>query len=203
MSLTAAEITITNQALARMGATSITLADQTTVEGVLANLHYEPTRDSLLESFSWKFASGREVLSQTGAPAFGWDHQYVLPDDFLRLKVIDEINDGNDKTDRFTIEGNNILTNEDTASILYVRKITDPSDFSPLFTELLVNRFALKLLHPIAGSGRGIMLLRESLLKEGNVLNARARAVEKSQVNVTGRRDWNNARFRTGRFLDV
>ena len=203
MTLTAAEIVIANQSLAKIGAKSITLAVQTSPEGVQANLHYEQTRDSLLESFEWKFASGREILAQTGAPAFEWDHQYVLPNDFLRLKVIAEIDDGNDITDRFTIEGNKILTNEDTVSILYVRKITDVSEFSPMFIELLVNVLALKLLHPLSGSGSGMMNLRESILKETNTLQFRARAIEKQQVNVTGRRDWNQARFRTGRFLDV
>ena len=204
MSLSASEVVIANQALDKMGGTTFTFAVQTSVQAVKCILHYGQTRDSLLESFAWKFASARVVLARnTNTPAFEWAYQYILPTDFLRLKSIDEITDANEIEDRSTIEGNMLLTNEDTASIRYVRKITDTTKFSPLFTELLINQLALKLLHSLAGSGPGMMELRESILKETNILNARVRAVEKSQVNVTGRRDWNQARFRTGRFLDV
>lgn len=62
MALTAAEIVVVNQALARIAAKQITLAAQTGIEGVYSNLFYEQTRNSLLRSFEWPFASARIEL---------------------------------------------------------------------------------------------------------------------------------------------
>lgn len=201
MTLTADEVVIANQSLDKIGSTTFTFAVQTSVQAEKCILHYDQTRNSLLESFEWKFASARAVLTKdTNSPPFEWDNQFILPTDFLRLKRVYEVDEGNAKDDRFTIEGNRVLTNESTVSIPYIRKVTDTSEFSPLFTELLIVIFALKLLHPLTGSGSGMMNLRESLLKEAKALQFRARAVEKQQVNVTGRNDWSLARFSRGRF---
>jgi hypothetical protein len=44
------------------------------------------------------------------------------------------------------------LSNEDAASILYISKITDTSQFDPLFTEALTARLAAELAYSITGS---------------------------------------------------
>ena len=55
MALTA--VNVANLALGRLGATAIVAFTDTDAEGVQCALHYEPTRDALLRSHSWQFAS--------------------------------------------------------------------------------------------------------------------------------------------------
>jgi hypothetical protein len=65
MALVQAEVDLANMALGGIGAKQMTLADQSSVQGVQANLHYAPTRDSLLRSCDWNFAVKRLALVDT------------------------------------------------------------------------------------------------------------------------------------------
>ena len=87
------ELTIANMALSRAGANRIDAVDDTTEEGKQIGIHYEQTRNALLRSFAWRFASGRVALDEdSSSPAFGWDNQFDLPDDFLKLVGVFEDN---------------------------------------------------------------------------------------------------------------
>jgi len=194
MALSAKEVALCNQALAGIGSKRFTLTVQTGVEGVMANLHYEQTRDALLRSFEWSFASDRATLTQdTKAPDFDWDHQYKLPEDFLRLKSFCGESITSRVGNRWTIEGKRILTNDDEADIEYIKKVTDPDDFDPLFMEILILKLSLKFLPSLAGTKTESF--RELLLKELDILLSRARTICRQEVNVSGRSDWNAARF--------
>lgn len=96
MSLTQPEIDISCMALGRIGAKQITLAVQTSVEGVQANLHYAHTRDSLLRSFDWNFAVKRLALVDTWITAttytagrFIWiDSQWVTGTAYTTVEYV-------------------------------------------------------------------------------------------------------------------
>jgi len=194
MSLTEAEVEIANQALAGIGSKRFTLAVQTGNEGVMANLHYEQTRDALLRSFEWPFASDRATLAQdTKAPDFDWDHQYKLPEDFLRLKSFCGESITSRVGNRWTIEGKKILTSDDEADIEYIKKVTDPDDFDPLFTEVFILKLSLKFLPSLAGTKTSD--LRDRLNGELKDLLSRVRTICRQEVNVSGRSDWNMARY--------
>jgi len=287
MSLTEAEVAIVNQAADRIGSKQIAYATQTTLEALTAIRHYEQTRNSLLQSFEWPFATDREELGKistivlddepgpdnwavgdtiTGissgttaeiltvtagaiyeiihisgdftdgeritnatvydvtwegisveyedetvcwyddsdadqvtcgagypdvdgiTPDFEWTHQYHLPNDFIRLKDIYE-DDGIDEVDnRWVREGKRILTNYDTCNIRYIKEVTDPDDFDPLFTEVLILRTALKLCTPLAGTK--INPLRADIKEDLQVALTKARLVAAQETNVSGRDDW-------------
>jgi len=55
--MTTTAVSVCNLALGRIGATAIVTLADATAEGVQCNLHYEPTRDALLRSHPWRFAS--------------------------------------------------------------------------------------------------------------------------------------------------
>lgn len=292
MSLTAAEISVINQSMDRIHAAQIVFATQTTVEALTAIRNYEQTRDALLRSYEWTFASARDELSQistltldvmptaawavgdtitgitsgttaeiltvtseteyeiihlsgdftdgetitnaddvaivywegqpltyegetvytyddsdsyqvncgTGypvvaaiTPAFKWTYQYQLPSDYLRLIFVYE-DDGTDEVDeRWTIEGGRILTHYDTVNIKYVKKVTDPTDFDPLFTEFLILRLALKLFYALAStaSAKSIADLKDEI----KAAQSTARVVNSQENNTTGRSNWNLARY--------
>ena len=148
MALTEKEIVICNQSLLSIGAEQFTLANQASnVQGEKCNLFYSQTRQALLRSFEWNFASKRKILTSSTTPDFGYDYQFKLPDDFLRLKT-----KGLYSGDPRVIEGEYLLTDDDAPEIKYIRNVEDPDEFDPLFTEVLILTLAKKLIPTIAGT---------------------------------------------------
>jgi hypothetical protein len=64
MALTAAEIIVINQSLDRIAAAQITVAGTTAWEYQVCSRNYEQTRDGLLRSFEWPWASSRATLAK-------------------------------------------------------------------------------------------------------------------------------------------
>lgn len=190
MSLITEEVTICNQALDRIGSTNFTYTVQTGVTGIKCNTHYEQTRRAVIRSFEWNFASARKILSaETSTPDFEWDYQYKLPSDFLRMKGLYSRYD-------FEIEGDLLLTNDTEVEIRYIKDVTIPADFDPLFTEVLVLTLAKKLINPLAGTKT--TQLKEDVLRDLNIATVRARAVCRAESEDRGRSSWNLARYGSG-----
>lgn len=166
--------------------------------------HYEQTRDALLRTDWWRFARARATLSQdTNDPAFEWDNQFDLPNDFLRLRSIFDDNNTvkRDAYRSFAIEGDKLLTNESTVKLRYVKKVKDTAQFDPLFIEVLVLQLAVKLVMPITQDAAS----RELLLKELATLMITVRAVDHSETETVGRGDlqaWTDIRRTRGGRID-
>jgi len=227
------ETDIANLALDKLGAQRITVITETTTkEGIKANLHYAPTRDALLRSHSWRFASGRIRLVSawatatayttdqyvwsssllykcivahtsttagahdadnvtdwvlvTARPDFEYDYQYDLPADFIRLN-------GLNYTDcSYELEGLSLLTDDDNVDLLYVKKVTDPTKFDPLFVEVLALHLAIELVMPLAQD----KTLADRLESKAVQLMARVRTVDKQETNTLATpATWNQARL--------
>lgn len=197
LSETLNETSICKQALGRIGASQIDdVETDTSPPAIQCRLHYEQTRDSLLRSYSWRFASGRETLTQdTDTPDFEWDFQYPLPDDFKYLKSIYEGRFSSINFRNISLEGNLLLTNEDTMEIRYIKKVTDVSEFDSLFIEVLVLLLADKLIGPLAGGDPRIQKKIDDALDE---LMPSVRALDGQETNTAGRIEsgtWNDAKF--------
>jgi len=196
------ETAICNLALARIGAKRLDNLDaDTSVEGIQCRLHYEPTRDALMRSHWWRFASAREeLIADPEAPEFEWDNRFVLPLDFLRLKsVYDDNNTARKNTlNSYALEGRLLLTNDSTASIRYIKKVTDVTAFDPLFVEVLVLELAIKLVMPLA-QDKGA---KKDLMKELRMLMPAVRTLDRQETNTIRRSDmgtWNDARLSDSR----
>lgn len=193
LSETVNETGLCNRSLGRIGANQIkNVETDTTVPAIQCRLHYEPTRDALQRSHKWRFARDRSELEQDDTdPDFEWDNQFSLPADFVRFISVFEEEATFSRHRRHAIEGSKYLTNFDTVSLRYVKKVTDVTEFDSLYTEILVLQLALKLLGPLAG---GDKKLRDTLQGELKPLIAKAQAVDSDETNVGGRSDWNLAR---------
>ena len=183
------ETSICNMALGRIGAGSLNnLTTDTSVEAIQCRLHYEPTRDALLRSHKWLFALAQAALSEDiAAPAFGWDNQFVLPADCLR--VLNE----EDDDDSYEIQGRLLLTDESEVNIRYIKKVTDPTEFDPLFVKALAVKLAVEIVMPLTQDKN----LRESLAGELRMVLGEARNVNsiEGQSDRTGNdNSWVNAR---------
>ena len=189
------ETSICNKALGKIGAKRINDfgdTSDTKPEAIQCRLHYEPTRDALERSHSWRFARARAELSQDEEdPDFEWDNQFILPTDFLRFRSIYEEAGTTSKSRRHAIEGQRLLTDLSEVSLRYIKKVTDVTEFDPLFVEVLVLRLALKLVGPLAG---GDPKLQDTLQRELNTLMPKVQAVDSDETDVGGRSDWNLAR---------
>ncbi len=196
---------IANMSLSRLsakrlvytGTTETDLDANTTLEAIQCNLHYEQTRDSLLESNWWAFARKRVKLTlDTESPPFEWTYQYNLPEDYLRKISIYENRVSKLNLYSYDVEGDKLMTKDTQVLLKYIRKVTDITEFTPLFIELLVLRLAKKLQPGLVGtkSAQFVKDLNDELrFVEINVITK-----DKQDTNTTGQYDlgtWNDARF--------
>ena len=143
---------IVNQALGLLGESAISGYDENLPVARAARAHYETTRDSLLRRHRWNFARQRAELSQLAeAPAFGFAHKYALPSDCLRVLQLNGLSALECEAD-FEIEGLELLTDADTAKIVYVARIADPSKWDSLFVEAFIYKLGAALAIQVADS---------------------------------------------------
>lgn len=199
---------ICNMALSRIGAKRINDFDDDTDtknEAIHCRLHFEQTRDALQRSHFWVFNKKRETLSQdTTDPAFEFGNQFLLPSDFLRYRRKYDAGAGSTEISVYSFsletnaDGNRILlTDEDSVSLVYSARVTDPAKFDPLFIDVLVLKLALKLLTPLAGSDK---VIRKELTDELFVVMGRVRALDRNEGVGTRQNDqytWNDARLQS------
>lgn len=184
---------ICNQALGGIGSTRINDFEEATEaspEAIHCRLHFAPVRDALLRSYLWRFARARDTLVQDDTdPTFDWDRQFILPNDFLRFRSIEEEDGG---SVNHAIEGKKILTNFSTVHLRYIKKVTDASQFDPLFVAVFVLQLEMRLLTALAKTDPK---LKANIKQELELLMPSVRAVDSDETNTTGRRDWNLARY--------
>jgi hypothetical protein len=190
---------ICNMALAGLGATRIVNYEDnsdTKLEAIYCRLFYEQTRKALLRSHVWRFARARASLSEsTDSPAFEWDNQFELPNDFLRKQSLYEDNATakNIVTDSYAIEGKLILTNETSVNLRYIRDVTDPTEFDPLFVEVFVLMLRLRLVMPLTQDPK----LQQAIEMELVPLMRKVRAMDREEADTirrAERRTWLDAR---------
>jgi len=154
----ASEVSICNLALVRLGASTIASLTENTKEGRRCNALYEINRDIVLRAHPWNFAITRAVLAEdTTTPVYEFDHRYSLPVGCLRVLRLGE----NHEDLNYKVEGRYVVTDENSASILYVARVTDPNQFDTLFIEALAAKLAAELAFDITATGAtGQQLLR-------------------------------------------
>lgn len=173
-------VEIANLALSRLGELSIiSLDDPESNQARQVKIAWPQIRDEVLASHRWNEATARENLSRLSEkPAWGWEWQFQLPADFLRLC---ELN-GDDvwgRVDRLELEGGRLLTDQAEARILYIRRVESPVMFGPLLTEALTVALAAALAVPLTGSSNR----RNELLQEYEARSlSRARVIDAQQT---------------------
>jgi len=190
----AIETTISNEAIGRIGGARLNdYETDTSVEAIQCRLHYDRVKKVLLRSYEWNFAIKRASLSKnTTAPNHGWDNAFDLPNDYIRLKKVYDVDN-----ESYSLEGSQILTDYSDIQIEYVANIEDPAEFDELFTELCVLKLAIKILPAIAGTGYVSQSLLDKLQNEFNISERKAQRVNRQESNSSGSVSWNQARTMT------
>ncbi len=140
-------IEIANIALTLLGQDPIVdFSDETESARVMDRL-FDTNRDAVLRAHPWNCATARETLVLlAAAPAFDWAYAFQLPVDPYCLKVLalnDDQEDG-DAGDEFQIEGRTLVTNQSTASIRFIKRVTDATEYDALLYETIAVRLAWK-----------------------------------------------------------
>ena len=117
---------------------------------------YADTRDFVLRSYPWRFALKRYILAPLkDRPLFGYDYQFALPSDCLRLWKTEE-------EQRYQLEGRCILADRNIFAFIGISRVEDATQFDPMFVEALSLRLAAELAVPLSAS----VSLKENLTKE-------------------------------------
>jgi len=135
------DIQICNISMTLIGETAISSLESpaTPVETMLANI-YEPLKEDALKGFKPNFAMKRASLTEdTSDPAFEFENQFVLPTDYL---IADRINQDDEQLINYRVEGQLMLTDEETVELEYVANI-DESLFTSDFALMLALKIAV------------------------------------------------------------
>jgi hypothetical protein len=156
-------VDIANFALISIGATQITALDENSKPARVINQKYASVRDTVFRAHPWNCLIKRvELAQETEAPAFGYSKQYALPTDPYCLRVL-EFSNGSLNYPRdnmfnntggpvFVIEGRKLVTDEGTAKIKYIGRVTDPNEYDANLIDVLAARLAYEICYTLAGS---------------------------------------------------
>lgn len=166
---------IFNGALDRLSEGGVLSYDDDVATARWLKRNYDLQRDVLLAQHPWNFAVKRASLAtDVTTPAFEWGHQYTVPSDCLRVLplTVDGLRDS--PSIPYVVESLKILTDKVAPlRVRYIRRVTNESDFSPHFADLLAHRLATMMAHWMTG--------KESLYK---ALKAEARDILINAQNV-------------------
>jgi len=129
-------------ALAKMGHEGlITSLSENSKGARYMGVFFEPIRDAVLRDHLWRFARARAALAPlVGTPLFDGGKYFQYPEDCVRVVGTDE--DYFYTGERWLREGDKIIADADILNIVYIRKVTNPALFDPLFVDVLASRLA-------------------------------------------------------------
>ena len=141
-------IRIANRALSRIGEPPILDLAEDTRRAREFEIHYEGTRDELLRTGLWNFATKRAQLAPLATgPVFGdFTYQFPLPNDFIRVFRIDP-----DWAD-YKVEDGNVLYDDSELDLKYIYRVTEVGRFDPIFESALVLKLAAVLAKVLTGN---------------------------------------------------
>ena len=185
--MAASEVEICNSALLKVGAARITSITEDSKMGRVCNVSYNKMRKKLLYSHPWNFAIRRAALAQTtNTPSYGYTYEYQVPSDVLRVLDTDLLEgqewvlENNEDGDRV------ILTDYESIKIKYLKDVTDTTDFSPAFDEVLATLIAADIAYSLTGSrqlSRDLFNQYKEEIREARSFDAQEGSREEIEAN--------------------
>ena len=193
----ASVVGICNIALNNLGDEKISSLSDNNDRARACDLRYEDGRDAVLRAHPWNCATTRvELALSTDTPAWGFSYKYALPSDCLRVL------DVYDNTVPFSIEGRFLLTENSSAKLKYIARITDPNDYDIL----LQHAIGIRLASEIAEALTGRTELKQEMYQKYLLVLSEARGVDSLETGmpmVIEANDFINARFDTSYLLNT
>lgn len=170
---------IANLALAELSESALVAITDTSKAGNLCRRFIYTSVREVLTSGVFKCARGPAELARLAtAPTFGWAYAYQLPADYLRIVSFNEVEAGEQPQELFEIQGKTLLTDEVSASIIYVQDLTQANNdidrLTPLVVKAVYMDLAAKLAWPLCESRS----LKETLEQSAEIALRKAKAVD-------------------------
>ena len=157
------KVDIANFALTIIGASTISSLTEGVKAANVVNQRFDSVRDAVFRAHPWNSLVARATLSQDStSPAFGYTYQYLLPTDPACLRVLEFSNGtltypvdnmtNSNGLPVFVVEGKKLLTDEGTAKIKYIARVTDTTQYDTSLIETLSARLAHEICYAITGS---------------------------------------------------
>jgi hypothetical protein len=159
----ASDIDIANRALQKLGEARIAsvFPPDNLKSARAVNAAFNIVRDNELRAHWWNFAKARTALPADAAmPSFGYNNQYTLPSDCLRVRVVGNMRQSlgllNYRTGLeklYVIEGRKILTDLTAPlSLEYSARVSDTSQWDACFVEVFACKLAEETCYEITQS---------------------------------------------------
>lgn len=138
------------RALIKLGAAPISSFDEGSAEAETAAALYETTRDALLASHPWSFATVETSLPRLSADPVGDKaHAFQLPSDFLR--AVSAGAGGRTTGLEYLILGSTLTADAETVTLVNIRR-PDEAEFPAFFNQALIARLAAEFCLPLTES---------------------------------------------------
>jgi hypothetical protein len=148
MSSLASEVNVANLALTDLGADRIIALTEDSENARKVNAVFALLRDAELRSHPWNFATQRRNFNQTtNTPAFGFDNEFQIPSDVIRILTSENRN-----YDDWVREGDKILINDTSFKARCIIRITDPVIWDEAFVAMFAARLTAELAYSITDS---------------------------------------------------
>ncbi len=162
-------VSISNQAISWLGGNRIISLDDETTEARLCKANYANLRDVVLEAKAWTFATARIKFAKLSEePIYGFSAAFAIPPDVLTILQVSGANVnaagtgpgptrntlgiGEEQRIIWQREGQTIVCDEDVIFGRVIKRIVDPSKFSPGFVQALAARIAREIALPLTHS---------------------------------------------------
>lgn len=153
------KVEIANMALANIEAEALVESLDSPYESEEArycDMYFEQTRKYLMRQHNWNFAITHQALASIGTAPAPWSYQYQFPTDCMKaIEIAKTVS--TDAAKPFAVgwdgaSGKYIWTDEQDATLKFVKDVTDPTVFDVMFVEALAWGLAFRISGPITGS---------------------------------------------------
>jgi hypothetical protein len=152
----ATQVEICNEALTHIGAKNlITSISEQSKEASRLNAVWNRARDNVLQRHRWNFAKKQVALAiVSGVEVSGWDYVYAYPTDCVTPRELwQEDVTGDPIAFASAISADSdaryVLTNQESAELIYTARITQIATYSPPFCTVLAWELADMVCMPL------------------------------------------------------
>lgn len=178
--MAASWVDIANSALVKCGAATIVSLTDASREANIVNLRLFYARDTVLRMHAWKDATNRVILSPlVTAPAFGYDYQFQLPSDCLRvLQVVSD--------NTYKIERDMVLTDDSIVNLIYVSRVQDPTTLDSLLSDLIASYLAKDIIYSLTQDSQMTAMMAKDFETELRLAkNIDSKSQSREQIQMT------------------
>lgn len=148
--MSATPVSICSNALLMLGDEPISDFDEGTDRARLAANNWESARDYVLRRHTWNCATKRVVLAPDAtAPAFGFNAQFSLPPDCLRVLSVGE----EGERPRYKVESRKVLMDGTSCKLLYIWRNTVPATWDTLLIQAMTAVMRAIFAYPVTQTG--------------------------------------------------